>query len=195
VLVRALGPEPRRISLGRVNGRRFAFAAGIGVDSEAVRALETIRRAQEGSRPGDIAYAREVAARLVRGYGPRLKLRGRGRAAILFVSNGPVFTYAGPVPLRFSPRARFDAGLAYAAPERITRLALARLVPRVFSGRGLAGARGVLWADDVDRLEVACDEPLPLQADGEDLGDVTEAVFEADRAVVEVRVAAASRSG
>jgi hypothetical protein len=33
-----------------------------------------------------------------------------------------------------------------------------------------------------------CDEPLPLEADGEDLGDVTEAVFQAERDAVDVLV-------
>jgi diacylglycerol kinase family enzyme len=45
VLARALGvprdpaeaARRRRISLGRVNGRRFAFSSGIGIDSETVR--------------------------------------------------------------------------------------------------------------------------------------------------------------
>jgi diacylglycerol kinase family enzyme len=41
VVARALGARERRISVGRVNGRRFAFSAGIGVDSEVVRELET----------------------------------------------------------------------------------------------------------------------------------------------------------
>jgi diacylglycerol kinase family enzyme len=38
-------------------------------------------------------------------------------------------------------------------------------------------------------IRVRCDAPLPLQADGEDLGDVTEAVFEAERDAVSVLVA------
>ena len=75
-----------------------------------------------------------------------------------------------------------------AAPERVSRLALTRLVGRLVAGRGLAGARGVLSLHDADRIELRCDEPLPLQADGEDLGDVTEAVFEAERAAVDVLV-------
>jgi len=35
---------------------------------------------------------------------------------------------------------------------------------------------------------VHCDRPLPLQADGEDLGDVDEAIFEAKRDAVSVLV-------
>ena len=38
----------------------------------------------------------------------------------------------------------------------------------------------------LDRFEVRCDEPLPLQADGEDLGDVTEALFEAEPDAISV---------
>ena len=41
---------------------------------------------------------------------------------------------------------------------------------------------------DVDRIEVVCDRPQPLQADGEDLGDVEEAVFECERDAVSVLV-------
>src|SRR5438445_613356 len=63
--------------------------------------------------------------------------------------------------------------------------------------RGLGSSRDPVTAteqrvgafvQDVDRLEVRCDRPLPLQADGEDLGDVTEAVFEAEREVLSVLV-------
>jgi diacylglycerol kinase family enzyme len=57
------------------------------------------------------------------------------------------------------------------------------------TGRGLAGMPGSFGLHDADRVRVVCDEPLPLQADGEDLGDVTEAVFEAERDAVSVLVA------
>jgi diacylglycerol kinase family enzyme len=181
VLARAIGRTPRRISLGRVNGRRFSFAAGIGVDSEAVRELDTIARARAGKRPGDLAYARVVAARLLRGYEPALDIEGFGRAAIAFVSNHAVFTFAGPIPVRLSPAARFELGLDLAAPERVDRGTPARLVSRLAFGRGLSGARGVLSGHDLGQLVIRCAEPRPLQADGEDLGDVTEAVFESER--------------
>ena len=197
VLARALGVprdpgaavRERRISLGRVNGRRFAFSAGIGVDSETVRELETHKRGRDGRRPGDLAYARVIARKLLGGYEPRLEVEGLGRAALLFVSNGAVFTYAGPRSLRFSPAARFELGLDVVAPERAGAFASARYVARVAAGRGLAGAQGVLVAHDADRVRVTCDVPLPLQADGEDLGDVTQAVFEAERDAISVLIA------
>jgi diacylglycerol kinase family enzyme len=196
VLARALGVprdpaaavQERRISLGRVNGRRFAFASGIGVDSEAVRELETIKRARDGRRRGDLAYARVVARRLLRGYRPRLEVERLGRASLLFVSNDSVFTYAGPLALRLSPRARFELGLDVCAPQQAGPTAALRYVARLATGRGLVGLPGVLSAHDIDSVRVVCGEPLPLQADGEDLGDVTEAVFEAERDAVDVLV-------
>ena len=196
VLARALGvpPDPaaavhpRRISLGRVNGRRFAFGAGIGVDSETVRELETHKRGRDGRRAGDLAYARVAARRLLRGYEQRLEIEGLGRAALLFVSNDAVYTYAGPVPFRLSPEASFDLGLDVCAPERAGPVASTRYVSRIVAGRGLAGAAGVLAAHDVERVHVTCYLPLALQDDGEDLGDVSEVVFEAERNAVDVLV-------
>jgi hypothetical protein len=141
---------------------------------------------QTGRRSSDLAYARAVARRLLHGSEPRLEIVGLGRAATAFVSNGPVFTYAGPLPLRLAPTARFELGLDVVAPERISSGTLARFVPRLVLGRGLAGAPGVLSGHDLDRIEIRCDVPLPLEADGEDLGDVTDAVFDAERDAITV---------
>jgi diacylglycerol kinase family enzyme len=41
---------------------------------------------------------------------------------------------------------------------------------------------------DRERIEVRCDRPQPLQVDGEDLGDVEHAVFEAEPSAVAVLV-------
>ena len=46
----------------------------------------------------------------------------------------------------------------------------------------------MLTGHDLDRIVVRCDRPLPLQADGEDLGDVDEAVFEVKRDAISVLV-------
>jgi diacylglycerol kinase family enzyme len=196
VLARALGVpdnpakavDERRISLGRVNGRRFGFSAGVGVDSETVRELETMKRAGDGKRRGDLAYAQVVTRRLARGYEPRFEIEGHGRAAMIFVSNDAVFTYAGPRPFRFSPEARFDLGLDFVAPERAGVASSLRWGARLFTGKGLAGLPGVLHAHDVDLIRIVCDRPLPLEADGEDLGDFGEVVFEAERDAVSILV-------
>jgi diacylglycerol kinase family enzyme len=50
--------------------------------------------------------------------------------------------------------------------------------------RGARPRGGLLVLHDRARIVLRCDSPLPLQADGEDLGDITEAVFEAEPAAV-----------
>ena len=63
-----------------------------------------------------------------------------------------------------------------------------RLLRYVLTGSGQARSRELLYGHDLDRIEIACDRPLPLQADGEDLGDVEHAVFEAERGALAVLV-------
>ena len=58
---------------------------------------------------------------------------------------------------------------------------------RGFTGRGF-NPRRTLYGHDLDRIEIVCDRPLPLQADGEDLGDVSEALFECERDALAVLV-------
>jgi hypothetical protein len=40
----------------------------------------------------------------------------------------------------------------------------------------------------VDAIELRADRPLPLQVDGEDLGDVERAAFEAERGAAKVLI-------
>lgn len=182
------GGHPRRISLGRVNGRRFAFSAGIGVGAEAVRHIDALGRTPDGRRANDLTFARIVAAKLLHGYDSALEIVGFGRAAMAFVSNDAVFSYAGRLPIKLSPKARFELGLDLTAPVRVDLATLARLVPRLTAGNGLDDTRGVIAGHDLDRIEVHSAEPRPLQADGEDLGDVGHAVFESERDAVSVLV-------
>ena len=181
----------RRISLGRVNGRRFAFAAGVGLDAELLRRLDERGRDSTGRRPGDRAFAwltvRTLAARRGR-FEPSLEIEGLGRAAVALVGNGDPYTYVGKLPLHATPRATFEGGLDLVAPTSVGPLAWPRFMAYLLSGRGHARARDLLTAHDRDRIEIRCDAPTPLQVDGEDLGDVESVVLAAERDVVTVLV-------
>ena len=176
----------RRVSLGRVNGRRFAFGAGIGLPAEVVRRVDDLGRA-DGRRPSDLAFVgavvRVVAAQHWH-FEPKLEIAGAGRAAAVFVANGSPYTYAGRLPLPVARRASFDGGLDFVAPVAVSPLSVPFTAVRVLSGR--TGGDGFLRGHDLDRIEIRCDVPLPLHADGEDLGDVEHAVFEAERDAVAV---------
>jgi len=179
----------RRISLGRVNGRRFGFGAGIGLDAEVVRRVDLLGRRTDGRRPGDFAFAGALVRTLAAEHGrlePKLEVAGAGRATAVFVANGSPYTYAGRLPLPIVSRAIFEHGLDYVAAVEVTPGSLPFTVVRVLSGR--AHGDRFLRGHDLDRIEIRCDVPLPLHADGEDLGDVELATFEAERAAVSALV-------
>ncbi len=187
---RLAGGSKRRISLGRVNGHRFGFGAGIGLDAEIVRAVDELGRRPDGRRPGDLRFAwtgvRTVFRHRFR-LDPVLEVVGYGRAALALVSNCAAYSYAGRLALRVAPEASFDGGLDLVAPVRLRARDLPRVVREAFAG-GQRRPDRYLYVHDADRLEIVCDRPLPLQADGEDLGDVEAAVFEAERDAVTVLV-------
>jgi diacylglycerol kinase family enzyme len=176
----------RHISTGRVNGRRFAFSAGIGIDAEAVRRIDERGRSLEGKRPGDLAFigafTRMIFERRGR-FEPVLDIDGYGRAALVLVANVNPYTFLKALAIQAAPEAVFEEGLDFLAPVSLTPRTLPPLLFALATGRP---ARNALRGHDLDRIEVRCDRPLPLQADGEDLGDVTEAVFEAERRSITV---------
>jgi diacylglycerol kinase family enzyme len=176
----------RRISTGRVNDRRFAFGAGIGIDAEVVRRIDDRGRSPDGVRPGDLAFVSTFARLLVEHRGrlePMLEVEGFGRAAFLFVANVNVYSFLKAIAIKATPGAAFEQGLDFLAPVSVTPRTLPPLLYALASGRP---ARNALRGHDLDRIEVKTDRPLPLQVDGEDLGDVTEAVFEAERGSISV---------
>ena len=179
--------KPRRISLGRINGRRFAFNAGIGFDAELVRRVDRLGRREDGRRPGDIAFAwavvRTLSERHLR-YAPSLEIEGLGRAAFALVANCSPYTYAGRLGLRFAPDATFEGGLDLVAPLDVRARSVPRLATQALLGRPRASH--VLLGHDLDAIRIRCDGPLPVQVDGEDIGDMEEAEIVAERDVLTV---------
>lgn len=179
----------RRISLGRVNGRRFGFAAGVGLPAEAVRRVDALGRDRQGRRAGDAAFVLAVVRTVVARGGrlePQLEVAGLGPACCAFVANCRPYTYANRLALPIVPEAEFELGLDLVAPRHVRPASLPLTAARALSGR--VRSREFLHGHDLDRIEIACDLPLPLHADGEDLGNVEQAVFEAERAAVSVLV-------
>jgi len=179
----------RTISLGRANGRRFAFAAGVGFDAEFVRRVEKRGRTRDGRLPGDVVVAWLLLRQLTersKEETPGLELEGLGRAASVLVANAAPYTYAGPFGLHLVPGATFDRGLAVAASREVRARRVISSMTRSLAGRAPAG--DVLIAENLDRLVVDCDAPLPLHVDGEDLGDVTHVLFESEPDAVRVLI-------
>lgn len=180
----------RRIGLGRVNGRRFGFNAGLGFDAELVRRVDELGRRPDGRRPGDTAFVRIAVGALAERHArfdPQLEVENHGRAAFVLVANCTPYTYAGAIGLDLVPGGDFDEGLAFVAPVSLRARDLPRMMLQGFRGRGLKVERTIAGRD-LDRIVVRCDRPLPLQVDGEDAGDVVDVVYEAERDAVTVLV-------
>jgi diacylglycerol kinase family enzyme len=189
IAARFAAGRTRRISLGRVNGRRFGFGAGIGFDAELVRRVDALGRTSDGRRAGDLKFIWEVVRLIAERRGrfpPAVEIEGRGRAALALVANCDPYTFAAGLPLHVAPQARFELGLDLVAPVEVGPTTIPRLVRYMVTGKGQESDAEIVYAHDLDGVTVHCDAPMPLQADGEDLGDVTEFVCEAERDAVSV---------
>jgi diacylglycerol kinase family enzyme len=178
----------RRISLGRANGRRFGFAAGIGLDAELIRKMDARGRDETGRRPGDLVFAWTAVKTLAESrlrFEPVLEIEGHGRAAFALVANSDPYSYVGRFPLRLPRGAEIDGGLDLLAPRSFRARSLPGAISYIVTGRTRLP---LVHLHDADRIEIRCDEPMPLQLDGEDLGDVTEVVLQAERDAVSVLV-------
>jgi diacylglycerol kinase family enzyme len=176
----------RPVGLGSVNGRRFTFSAGFGLEAEATRIVAERRRLRsDGRRPRDSAVVAAAARVLL---ADRMRLPERitlragsvtARASYVAVANQHPYTYWGRLPVRTAPLAGFASALDVVAvsglrPFQLWRLGVYGLAwPRHASGRDPL----VAYLHDVVAADLTCDEPVGLQLDGEYLGHVTEATI------------------
>jgi diacylglycerol kinase family enzyme len=174
----------RRINLGVVNGRRFAFAAGVGADAQAVRLVDGAGR-PKGRRPSDAYFAAQIMRTLLRGdfREPLLEVSLHDQVVAsgvsVFAANVHPWSYLGPFALKLAPRATFEGGLDVVVPSDMRRRHLPRYATQLLVTGSQARRPDKLLAylHDVDDVRVTCSRPLPMHADGDDLGDVEEAVF------------------
>jgi diacylglycerol kinase family enzyme len=179
----------RQISLGSVNGRRFGFSAGFGLPAEVVRRVDQQGR-DDGRRPPDRAFLARTLQIVVEQRGRLdevLEVPGHGRFAFAFVANGDPYTYFGRLPVRLAPTAKWEDGLDLVAARAVGPLGIPGLVAAGLTGR-TPKARGVLYLHDLGTFELRADRPLPLQVDGEDLGDVALAQFSVERKAANVLI-------
>ena len=173
----------RTVTLGTVNGRRFTFAAGIGIDAEIVKRIEERGRggeaADDASRPGDLWFVREAIGVLLEGeYAEpllRVEVPGREplRAATVFVANCSPWSFAGPVPLDVAPDASFEGGFDLVVVESVEARSAPGRIASLFRGKDAARDDGAVQRlHDLERASIHCDRPLPVQVDGELLGEL-----------------------
>jgi diacylglycerol kinase family enzyme len=165
----------RRVSLGQADDRYFAFAAGMGFDAAIVAGVEDRRRT--GKRSTHLLYAREGVRAFFRADRRHPKVHvdlpdGTTLEDVYFaiVANTDPWTFVGNRPLRPTPQAGFDVGLALYARRRMGMTGLLVSMARMSGRTARIGARGAFTAADLGGLTVCADEPLPVQIDGDYAG-------------------------
>jgi diacylglycerol kinase family enzyme len=178
--------RPRKVDLGVVNGRCFTFASGLGLDASVVERVDANPRMKARFGPWFftwVAVTTFLKRYLVRP--PRLKVRTASGEELdgvtAIVQNGSPFTYFQNRPIEIAEGASLDSGaLSGGVLHRATLLAMPSIAWRAFSTRArVAGHRQITGLRDASGLTVrsADDRPLPLQVDGDYLGEVTEARY------------------
>ena len=178
--------HPRKVDLGVVNGRCFTFASGLGLDASVVERVDANPRLK--ARFGPWFFTWIALSTFMRRYlvsPPRLTVRTASGEQLdgvtAVVQNGSPFTYFQNRPVDIAEGASLHSGtLAGGVLHRATPLAMPSIAWRALSPHahvtrhrqitGLADATGMT-------VRSADGRPLPLQVDGDYLGEVSEARY------------------
>ena len=193
ILLDALQNERRRtVGLGRADGRWFTFNGGLGFDAAVVRRVDAWRAAGYTATPA--LYARNAVRHFLNRERRHavLTLERPGaepeRLGLALVCNTAPWTYVGARPLDPCPRASFDTGLDVFGMRRLGAVALLTHAAQALARTPHVHGRGVLSVHDAAEIVLSASRPLPLQLDGEDLGDRTRVSFTSVPAALSVVV-------
>jgi diacylglycerol kinase family enzyme len=177
--------RPRRVDLGRVNGRHFLFSAGVGLDASVVERVDAHPRLK--ARAGEWYYAWTGVKTFNRRYlvhPPRFEAElGEQRVAgvTAIVQNATPYTFFGNRPVHVGEGATLESGdLAGVVLERANPIDMPAIIWRVLSQRArVSRHRRIRAFGGLTRLRLTSldQRPLPLQVDGDYIGEVGEAVF------------------
>lgn len=178
--------HPRRVDLGRVNDRYFLFSAGVGLDASVVEQVDSHPRLKR--RLGEWYYTWTGVRTFNRRYllnPPRFEAtidgeRIEGVTAI--VQNAEPYTYFGDRQVHMADRASLSSGeLSGIILKRASLIDMPTIIMRAFtSSLRVTGHRRVEAIRTANAIEIrSLDErPLPLQVDGDYIGEAPEARFE-----------------
>ncbi len=177
--------RPRQVDIAHVGARKFLFSAGVGLDASVVRVVDAHPRLKQ--RFGEWYYATTALRTFNRHYllhPPRLEAEFRDQRMVgvtTIVQKAAPYTYFGDRPVQLGEGATLESGdlsgvvLGRASPVDVPTLiwrALARR-PHFIRHRQVHGFAGV----ESLRVRSLDDRPLPLQVDGDYVGEVGSAEF------------------
>jgi diacylglycerol kinase family enzyme len=164
------------VSMGRADDRWFVFGASVGLSAAIVGGVEKQRA--RGHRSTHALYARVGLRQFFssdRGT-PALTIElpdGTILDGIHFaiVTNTDPWTYAGNVPLRPTPEASFDDGLALYARKRMGTAGVLFAMAQISGSKPRIGKRGAYLIHDLESMTIRAQTPMPVEVDGDFLGE------------------------
>jgi len=177
--------HPRKVDLARVNDRLFTFTAGIGLDAAVVAHVDAHPKLK--SRYGAGYFAYKAITTFFGDYvinPPRLTVElpdgttFEGVTAI--IQNAEKFTFYNDRPLHIARGATLDSGdLAGVVLTRTTPTIMPSVMARVLMHNlEVTKHRAIDGFSGVDGLVVRSEGgAIPLQVDGDHIGDIEEARF------------------
>jgi diacylglycerol kinase family enzyme len=175
----------RKVDLGVVNGRCFTFASGLGLDASVVERVDS--NPHRKARFGPYYFTSVAVGTCLRQYlvnPPRLRVQAHSQVlegVTAIVQNGSPFTYFKNRPVQVAEGATLGSGaLAGAVLHRATPFGMPSLAWRALSRRAHVVRHGQVTAlERFTELTVqsADERPLPLQVDGDYVGEVSEARY------------------
>jgi diacylglycerol kinase family enzyme len=177
--------HPERVDIGWVGDRKFLFSAGAGLDASVVERVDA--HPDLKARFGEWYYAWTGIGTFARRYllhPPRLEAQVGGETidgVTVIVQNATPYTYFGARPVEMGEGATLHSGdLAGVVLDRARPIDVPTVIARSLSGHlrlsrhrhvhPFSGARELLVRSRDGR-------PLPLQVDGDYIGEVDEARF------------------
>jgi diacylglycerol kinase family enzyme len=176
--------RPRKVDLGVVNGRCFTFNSGVGLDASVVERVDARPRLKARFGPYFFTWKAIGAARRYLVRPPRMRIDTGSEtldAVTAIVQNGAPFTYFHDRPVDIAEGAALESGaLAGAVLHRANPLAMSSIAVRALTTRAsVVGNRQITGLQELHELTVrsADGRALPLQVDGDFLGEVLEARY------------------
>lgn len=167
--------QRRTLRLSTAQGRYFTFAAGLGFDAALVRAMERRRGRRLPTPDVWVSTGLRLLVRDATHVRPRVRVMIEDEEVALgsfaLMGNGPIFSYLGTQPFRPTPLAQMEGGFDILVAESSRVLPSARGVLGMLSPLPPSGYPGLPVLHDLDHCTLVCEAPLPLQLDGEYLGE------------------------
>jgi len=181
--------NPRRVDLGRVNDRYFAFSSGVGLDASVVERVDAHPRMKR--RLNEYYYTYAAISTFNKRYlvrAPRVRVDVGGtqlEGVTVIVQNSDPYTYFSRRPIRICDGIGLDTGtLGVTVLRRATPLELPTVAWRAFSGKASTVARHrqiEAFRDVTDaHVKAVDDRPFPVQVDGDYIGRFEEVRYGVD---------------